>query len=150
MSSNPDDPLDPHRNDPPRNIGEVGVLPVLEERLHVTKRVVESGRARVHIGVSEYDEVVETALRQQSVEVDRVAIGRFVDQPPPARREGDTIVVPIIEERVVVEKRLFLKEELRIRIDETRHVETQTVTLRREHAEVEQTNASSKLEGTPS
>ena len=130
MSSDPVDPVSV----------EVGVLPVLEERFHVTKRAVESGRARIHVGVSEHDEIVETALRQQSVDVERVPVGRFVDQAPAARREGDTIVVPIIEERLVVEKRLFLKEEVRIRIDETRHVETQTVTLRREHVEVEQTN----------
>ncbi len=127
---------------------ELEIVPVLEERLHVTKRTVESGQARVHIGVSEHDEVVETALRQQSVDVERVTVGRFVDQPPPARREGDTIVVPIIEERVVVEKRLFLKEELRIRIDETRHLDTQTVTLRREHAEVEQTPVPNNRERT--
>ena len=127
---------------------EVEIVPVLEERLHVAKRTVETGRARVHIGVSEHDEVVETALSRQSVDVERVGVGRFVDRPPPARREGDTIVVPIIEERVVVEKRLFLREELRIRIDEARHVDTQTVTLRREHAEVEQDPAPHNPERT--
>ena len=110
---------------------------VLEERLRVEKRLVESGRARVRVTVAGRDEAVETLLMRQDVTVERVPIGRQVDEAPPTRRDGDTIVVPVMEEIVVVEKRLFLKEELRIRINETRHVDTQVVHLRREHAEIE-------------
>ena len=47
------------------------------------------------------------------------------------------IIVPVFEERLVTEKRLFLTEELRIRINENRQATTQTVRLRREHAEVD-------------
>ena len=113
------------------------VIPVLEERLLVEKRQVTTGLAKVHVTVSEHDEAVEALLARQDVVVDRVPVGTFVTDTPTVRQEGDTIIVPIFEERLVVEKRLFLTEEVRIRIDENRQVTTQTVRLRREHAEID-------------
>ena len=65
-------------------------------------------------------------------------IDREVDAPLPIRREGDTIIIPIVEEVLVVEKRLSLKEEIHI----TRYTRTERhqerVTLHREEAQVEQ------------
>ena len=112
-------------------------IPLLEERLRVEKRNVTTGLAKVHVTVSEHDEAVEALLTRQDVVVDRVPVGAFITETPAVRQEGDTIIVPIFEERLVVEKRLFLTEELRIRIDEKRHATTQTVRLRREHAEID-------------
>ena len=115
------------------------IIPVLEERLHVGKRQVESGRARVHITVSEHEQAIEAMLMRQDVAVERVPIGRDVAEPPPVRTEGDTIVIPVLEERLVVVKQLVLKEELRISIGKTRQPVTEAVRLRREHAEIEHT-----------
>ena len=109
---------------------------VIEERLHVETREHESGRAKVHVTVSERDEAVETLLKRRDLVVERVAVGTRIDVIPPSRVEDGVLIVPIVEEVAVVEKRLFLKEELRIRVNETTHVDTQTVRLRREHAEV--------------
>ena len=121
-------------------------IPVLEERLRIDKRQVTTGLAKVHVTVSEHDEAVEALLTRQDVVVDRVPVGTFVTEAPAVRQEGDTIIVPIFEERLVIEKRLFLTEELRIRIDENRHATTQTVRLRREHAEIDLQQ--SNIEGT--
>ncbi len=112
-------------------------IPVLEERLRVDKRQVTTGLAKVHVTVSDHEETVEALLARQDVIVDRVPVGTFVTETPAVRQEGDTIIVPVFEERLVVEKRLFLTEELRIRIDEQHHATTQTVRLRREHAEID-------------
>ena len=111
-------------------------IPVFEEVARVTTRAVTTADVRVHITVSERDETVEALLLRQDVTVERVAFGVQVEAPPPVRHEGDTIVVPVIEERMVVVKRLFLTEELRIRIGETRQPTAQAVRLRREHAEI--------------
>ena len=111
-------------------------IPVFEEVARVTTRAVTTADVRVHITVSERDETVEALLLRQDVTVERVAFGVQVEAPPPVRHEGDTIVVPVIEERMVVEKRLFLTEELRIRIGEARQPTAQAVRLRREHAEI--------------
>ena len=60
-----------------------------------------------------------------------------VDAAPPIREEGDTIIIPIVEEIMVVEKRLVLREE--VRITRTRSVEAfeQPVQLRTMVADVE-------------
>jgi hypothetical protein len=39
----------------------------------------------------------------------------MVEEVPMARREGDTTILPVVEERFVVMKQFWLKEEVRIR-----------------------------------
>ena len=114
------------------------VVPLYEEQVDVEKRVVESGRTRVRKHVEEHSETVDEPLIRQEVRVDRVPIDRIVEGPPPQQRyEGETLVVPVLEEVLVVEKRLRLKEELRIsRIQQTVR-EPQTFVLRSEDVTVE-------------
>lgn len=125
-------------------------IELAEERIHVEKRLVESGRARVHVTVEEHDETIEALLMRQDLVIERVPIGTRIDAVPAVRRDGDTVVIPVVEEIAVVEKRLMLKEELHIRIDVTRQPETQTVRLRREHAEIERTEPATLIPGQPS
>ena len=84
-------------------------------------------------------ELVREALRREDVVVDRVAIGRDVDVVPAIRQEGDTVVYPIVEERLVVSKQLFLKEELHVSYRITTEEVVQSVDLRSVHADVERT-----------
>jgi stress response protein YsnF len=66
-----------------------------------------------------------------------VPIDRVVDVAPAVRTENDVTIVPVVEEVLVVEKRLVLKEELHIRRKaETKPVEV-PVTLRKQRAVVE-------------
>ena len=117
----------------------IEVIPVVEETLRVEKREYESGRVLVHKTVTERDEVAEVLLRQQDLIVERVPIGHAVSEAPQTRQDGDTLIVPILEEVLVVEKRLFLKEELHIRKHSSERTEQHTVRLRTEHVEIEQT-----------
>jgi uncharacterized protein (TIGR02271 family) len=128
--------LEPHRLRP-RSEADTTVIPVIEEELDVQKRVVETGKVRVTKEVHERETVVDEPLFHDEVEVERVLIDRVVDGPLPVRYEDDTMIVPIMEEVLVVEKRLVLKEELHIR---KRRIEThqpQQVTLLREEVRVE-------------
>jgi uncharacterized protein (TIGR02271 family) len=112
-------------------------LPVIEEQVEIGKRKVDT--AAVHIGktVTERDELVDEPLFREEVKIDRVPINRPVDGPQQIRQEGDTTIVPLLEEVLVVEKRLMLKEELHItRVRWERH-EQQRVPLRREEAHIE-------------
>ena len=93
----------------------------------------------VHKTVTERDEVAEVLLRQQDLIVERVPIGRTVSEAPQTRQDGDTLIVPILEEVLVVEKRLILKEELHIRKQSSERMEHHKVRLRTEHVEIEQT-----------
>jgi uncharacterized protein (TIGR02271 family) len=112
-------------------------LPLYEEHLNVEKRTVETGRVRVKTLVDETQVWVREDLEREEVDVTRVPIDREVEAAPEVRFDGDIIVVPVVEEVIVVERRLVLKEELHIRrrtvVD---HVE-EPVTLRRTRAEVE-------------
>ena len=115
-------------------------FPVMEEDVKVGKRVIDTGRGvRVHKTVTERQQVLDQPLLQDRLEVEHVQIGRVVgeSEQPQMRYEGDTLVVPVLEEVLVVQKQLLLKEEVRI----TRRRETvrrpETVTLRSEQVRVE-------------
>jgi stress response protein YsnF len=64
--------------------------------------------------VREREVVVAVPRVHEDVTVDRVTLNRMVDAPVAVRQEGDTLIIPLLEEGVVMEKRLRAKEELRI------------------------------------
>lgn len=125
---------------------ETVVVPVVAETLQVEKRRVEAGGVRVRKVVREREEVVDEPLLREEVQVKRVAVGRIVDGPVPVRHVGDTMIIPLLEEVLVVEKRLMLKEELHVRKDSVETHRPQRVTLRSEEAFVERVGE----EGAPS
>jgi uncharacterized protein (TIGR02271 family) len=115
------------------------VVPVIAEVLELDKRRTETGHVRIRKVVHEREEVVDAPLLREEVSLERVPIQRFVDEAVPVRYEGDTMIISLFEEVPVVEKRLLLKEELRIT---RRRVEAHMpvrATLRREEATVERT-----------
>lgn len=111
-------------------------IPVIQEELAVAKDVVETGRLRIHMQVSERQEHVELPLSREEFTVERVAVGRPVDAPVEVRQEGDVTIVPVHEEEIVVTRRLVLKEELHIRRAVHQTLETHEVTLRRQDVDV--------------
>ncbi|OWW22753.1 hypothetical protein AYR66_08685 [Noviherbaspirillum denitrificans] len=115
-------------------------FPVMEEDVRVGKRVIDTGRGvRIHKTVAEREQVLDEALMQDRLEVEHVQVGTVVSEAdaPQMRYEGDTLVVPVLEEVLVVQKQLLLKEEVRI----TRHREQvsrpEKVVLRSEQVQVE-------------
>jgi len=117
------------------------VLPLVEEALRVGKRRVETGRVRISVGTEQEDRVVRETLRSERAAVERVAIDRELTEgeaAPIVRRDVDgTLVVPILEEILVIERRLVLREELRLRVSSTEETVEETVTLRRQRAVVD-------------
>jgi stress response protein YsnF len=87
------------------------------------------------------DHLIDEVLARNSVDVNRVPVGRLIDTMPAIKEEGDLTIVPIVEETVVVERRLMLKEELHIRRVQTTERYQQTVKLRYQTAEVTGTPA---------
>jgi len=117
--------------------GDTLVLPVIKESVTVQTRLVEKGRVKIRKSVQEHVEVVDPPLRSEEVEVERVTINRVVDQPPPIRHEGDTMIIPLLEEVLVVEKRLMLREEVHVRKLSKEVHDPQEVLLRNEQVEIE-------------
>jgi stress response protein YsnF len=91
------------------------VVPVVEEtaELRKTERITE--RVRVSTTVEEREQHLQEELCSESIEIERVPVGRVVVALPPPRTEGDVLIVPVVEERAVVSKELVVVEEVRIR-----------------------------------
>jgi len=124
-------------NEPhPSDRDNEAVLPLLAEEIAVSKQVVETGRVQVARVTHEREQLIDELLAHETVEIERTPIGRQVDVMPVVREEGDAIVVPIVEEVLVVERRLFLKEEVRIRRVRSTERHQETVTLRHHEAVV--------------
>lgn len=113
------------------------VIPLFEERLRVDKVERDEFRVVIKTKVSERTEYAELDLQGQAVVVERTPINRVVDKAPSIRQEGDTLVVPVIEEIMVVEKRLLLKEEIRVRQETVTRRTREPVVLRSEEASVD-------------
>ena len=113
------------------------VIPLVEGRVSATKREIETGRVRVRTRVEERQEIVRADLARGPVEIQRVPINVEVAAMPAVRREGGTTIVPIVEEVLVVEKKLMLVEEVRLRRTRSIEEHTQPLTLAAQRAEIE-------------
>jgi uncharacterized protein (TIGR02271 family) len=122
------------------------VVPLVAEELQVGKRLVESGRVRLRTVVTERQETVDVALMREEIDVERIEIGTFVDQAPVVRREDGVLIIPLLEEVLVVEKRLRLTAEIRVQLRKTTVREPQQVTLRREEIAVDRVTTESPHE----
>ena len=119
--------------------GGTVTVPVVEERLVVDKHARPTSTVRVRTRPHEREEEVDARLIRETVDVKRVPVGRYVEAPGPVREEGNTTIVPLYEEVLVVEKRLLLREELHLTKHKETRRETRRVRLRTEEAEIERT-----------
>ncbi len=120
--------------------GEI-VVPLIAEEISIGKRIVETGGMRVHKTVREDVQTINEPILREHIEVERVPLNQYVETAPAIRYEGEVMIVPVLEEVVVTEKRLLLREEIHLvkRREELSNV--QEVTLRREEISVEEFGA---------
>ena len=116
---------------------QAAAIPVLEETLRVDKTGSETDRVFIRTSVLERTEYTDLELHSGEATIARVPVDRVVDAPPAIRQEGDTIIVPVVEEIMVVEKRLLLKEEIHIRRQQVVQHIRQPVRLRSEEVSLE-------------
>jgi uncharacterized protein (TIGR02271 family) len=128
---------------------EVAAIPLVEERLAISKKQVETSRLRVRIEVDEREETVPVELMQEEVEVERVPRNVPVSELPAVRLEGGTTVIPVVEEVVVVEKRLVLVEEIHVRRRSGSRQERIPVVLRSERASIEREDTGAAAAAQP-
>jgi uncharacterized protein (TIGR02271 family) len=115
-------------------------IPLVEETVQVSKRIVDTGKGvRVHKTVSEHAQVVDLSLLQDELLIEHIAVDTLMTGEilPVMRYEGETMIVPVFEEVLLVQKQVRLKEEIRItRRRRERHA-PQTILLKTETATVE-------------
>ena len=90
---------------------------------------------------------VDETLAHGCIKIERVPIGRTVDAVPPVREEGGTTILPIVGEVVVVERRLILKEKVRIRRVRSTEHHRETVLLRKQDAMITRNEAAPQQAG---
>src|SRR5918994_4514042 len=120
---------------------EAEVIARAEEEVRLDKRMVTTGKVRVRTIVDVETELAKATLDGETVEVTRVPIDRIVDQAPEIRTENDVTIIPILEEVLVVEKRLVLKEELHVHKRRTTEDVEAPVELRKQRVVVERVPA---------
>lgn len=124
-------------------------MSVVEEQLDVGTRTVETGRVRISRQVDEHVEIVDVPLREEQVEVRRVPVDRMVDAPAATRQEGDTTIIPVHEEVLVVTRTWRLVEEWHVSVRRSEVHAPREVVLRRESVQVDRTSSDGPADGSP-
>ena len=110
---------------------------VAEERAVVGKRTRITGAVHVRTIVREEEQLIDRPVTAEELSVERVPVDRWVEAPVEIRQEDDVTIIPIHAEVVVVETRLKLVEEVRVRRRQTITQAQERVLLRSEEAVVE-------------
>lgn len=105
-------------------------LPVHEEELTVRKQPVVLGKVHVHKGVESEERHVSLPVYHEETVIDRVPPEQF--DPATARETPNEVYIPIIEERLVVQKQMVVKEYLRVRKQLVSEQQEVSETVRRE------------------
>ena len=121
--------------------GALKAIPVIEERLEVSKRTVTTGKVILEKHLQTYQESVDVPLAIRTFDIERVVLNQVVETAPAIRHEGMTTIYPLVEEQVVVTTQLLLKEELRVTQRDTERLDHHTVTLQREFITVARSSA---------
>ena len=114
-------------------------LSLLEEQISIVRRRVEGDTVRVSTVTNTTAEHVAEEILHERVEVEHIVIGRPIDTVPLVRQEGEVTIIPVVEETLVIEKRLILKEEVHVRRVRVPDVHREVVTLRKQDIVVERT-----------
>jgi stress response protein YsnF len=116
---------------------DITTIPIVEERAVARKqtKVHEAVRARTVVHTDE--EVVDTTVATEEIEVEQVALDRWVETPVPVRQEGDSTIITLHQEVVVTEKRLKVIGEVRMTKRRVTSPASDRVALRREEAVLE-------------
>lgn len=110
------------------------VIPLHAEEVSIGKKQVATGRVKVSTVTHSREELVQQLLQSERVEVERVPMGQVVAKVPEIRTEGDITIIPVVEETVVLQRQLVLKEEVRIRrVRETQNYQERVI-LRQQEA----------------
>lgn len=119
--------------------GETFTVPVMEEILTADTVWREAGIVRLRVRGEAVPQTVTREAAHEELYVEEVAVGRELiegEQLAP-RQEGDVLIVPIVEEEVVVTIRRVLAREVRITRRTARESRTVDTTTRRTVVELD-------------
>ncbi|MBA3647660.1 MAG: DUF2382 domain-containing protein [Chitinophagales bacterium] len=113
------------------------IIPVIEEQLNVRKEIIETGKIHVSKTISKETEIVTVPFIKEEVKVERIEINQIVSEQPSVRYEDNVMIIPVVKEVVIVEKRLLLVEELRVTKNTVQDEFKQEIILSKENINIE-------------
>jgi hypothetical protein len=101
------------------------IIPVIEEKVVIGTARATTETVRVRTVIHEDEHAVDEPIKITDVEVKRVPVDLWTDEPIPDRVEGDTRIISVHREEVIVQRRLHVVEEVHVtvRTREERHRE---------------------------
>lgn len=111
-------------------------MPLVEESLELHHKTVETGKVQVIKTVHTEEKEVDLPIEWEEVTIERVPMDQIVSEAPGIRREGDCTIIPLVEEILVVEKRLIVREEIRLTTRRTQTHRKEIIELRKESAQI--------------
>jgi len=113
-------------------------IQVREEQLHANKQNVKTGEVRVHKEVTTENQTFNVPVTREEVVIERRPAsgrgGKVGDQ-----RDGEEIRIPVMEEKVRLEKETVLKEEVHVGKRKVQENEQVSGDVRKEKVKVDQT-----------
>jgi uncharacterized protein (TIGR02271 family) len=116
------------------------VIPVIAEQARVRRQRTVTGKVRLRKIIHHEEQTIDQPVLRERVSVERVTLDQWVDTAPPIRSEGETLIVPVVEEVLVVETRLRLREEVRVTWHHEEEHAPQNLVVRREEVLIERTD----------
>jgi uncharacterized protein (TIGR02271 family) len=116
---------------------EVTVIPVIEEHLTIDREVIETAKVFIRKRVVEEEQLVNMPLIQEGFDIERVPVKKVVDTMPVVRQEGDTVIIPVVREVLVIEKRYEIIEEVHVVKSRTAVPHMQQITLLKEQVHID-------------
>lgn len=112
-------------------------IPVIEEQVVISRDIVETGKVHIIKRVTEEDIPVDLPIIEEGYEVERKPVEKqLLSEAPGVRHEGENMIIPVIREVLVVQKRYEVIEEIHIKKTRTEIPNQQQVTVKKESIEV--------------
>lgn len=124
-------------NDPHLAKPSVRIIPIVEERVELAKRVREGRTVTVTTRPVTETVTISEPVTREHISVERVPVGRVIEAVPTVREEGDLTVIPVVEERVTVTVELMLTEEIHLLCTHETALHEETIALRRTEVDID-------------
>jgi uncharacterized protein (TIGR02271 family) len=124
------------------------VVPIIAEQAEIHTRQREGDAVRIQRKDASHEETLRIPITHEEVDVQRIPVGARVDGPVEPWRDGDTLIIPVMEQVPVVRMQWMVREEIRVTRHTKRKEHQERVRLERQEAVVERIRAdNSKHQG---
>jgi stress response protein YsnF len=118
---------------------EEEIISVVEEHAVIQREVIETGKVHIHKRVTEDTTRINLPIINEAYHIEHVPVApKTLDIAPPAvRYEGDKMIISVLKEITVVQKKYEVIEEIHLTRKLTETPLVQEITLLKEHVTIE-------------